>query len=296
MRIFLIFALIMIQFVVHAGTSCPSLFSNDFIFNGTVESLNDPSLQKVLKDAGFARPTFFDLQEERYIYDWRADLQPYKIQIRSPNETSGQEGLILLPETKGAVVEKSKTSSREWTQDLFTSLVGKKETGEHNTFQMSPKDALSDTMALKKFRDTLVAEANLSPKNLKYVETLLREMIHSGRAAMNDKNEKLHRILGFRMRWKMDGQGQDYDSLHEDSNAFMATTLAIIGSGTEYVYLNRTDHSIDGYIAGKNQISHILGGKSNSPVLHRASTIKGRRLVFLIFWGNQTPTIPPFPG
>ncbi len=275
------------------GSACHGFYEPSKDVRIVEIDLDDPALSVALKPLGILRPGLFSSRERNFF-----DLHGKKINITAgPAPVSKIEpGVLFQPQQRGVVVEDAGlVISSEKTAGLRRRLNGDgnlalfADQRDRNIFvsagvpiayeSTSPFYRVDDAVFLSRFMSVVSRKTHLPDEHLNYLQSLYEAMIRSARMVSNDGNRK---ITGIRMRFKHSGRGKDVDLAHVDPAALFATTLAIDGIGTEYMFVD--GNKVEIRIAGKNQISHLIGELSESPVWHRASTFDGSRIIFIIFW------------
>ncbi|MEK7356050.1 MAG: hypothetical protein AAB250_06345 [Bdellovibrionota bacterium] len=286
-----------------APSNCAELVGADREFTGVDLSatLPDPVVE-ALNDVEIPRPGLFAPNE----------AGEFKFNNRSVDLVIGRAygeplkiGSLIDPAFRGTVVSSTDskiTAAR--SEKLHVELSKAKPVGDLMLFANSGLDRgmlaelkaegvtleaaadgyykIDDNIFVTKFLDLLVKEASISDTQRKYVDVVLKGMIAASRESQGPEYQK--KLNGIRMRWKSEGKGADYDVVHTDRPAAsIATTLTLIGNGTEVFYENGNVLEVRSVPAGF--ISSVLGDASGHPaVKHRASTVQGKRIVFLMFW------------
>lgn len=143
---------------------------------------------------------------------------------------------------------------------------------------------IPDHIFIKEFIKHLKSKTNIPKEQASYVKQAIEGMVDSGRIAQGPHYQK--KLIGIRMRWKKDGQGSDFDTVHTDfPSTSIATTLALVGQGTEVFFTSPSTHTLEVRSVSNNQIAHMLGRESGySAVRHRSTTELDRRIVIILFW------------
>ncbi len=284
--LFVYLSSVQLPLAIASNAVCPTLFAFDhqITYIGRGVGFDDPNMQAALESTGITRPNLFTEKEMDEF--GLSNKEKYNITISQPKSSRVESGALWNPKLRGTVIDASSAIKSEKSTRLFDELESQKETGDINLMLLRDEEALPDSLAMEKFVNQINKEIHISSESTEYISSLLREMILSGRLASTGK---ANRLVGFRLRWKHDGKGEDYDVVHKDYTDF-ASTLAIVGSGTEIFYIR--GKKIEVFMAQKGQISHIRGRPDFSDdsaklgVLHRSSTAKGPRVVILVFWRN----------
>ena len=276
--------------------------------NLNIDQPLDLKVSNTLSSIG-VRPDLFSEVEKRLRFPDQKNRN-FDLSIKAAVDSKLKEGLLLEPDQKGTVVlpTSSKLSAKK-SVELYKKLKDQtagsgddknltKGTGDLALFadealQSRLKEKglnlgepdrnghvrIDDAVMLDQFMQEIPKSVNLTLKEINYILTIYEEIINTARIVMKPRDKKL---IGLRLRWKSEGRGSDFDTFHTDRLVFAASTLAVVGLGTEVIHQN--SQGIDLLVAGTDKVSHILGNQSNYPVLHRSSTEGGNRLVFLIFW------------
>lgn len=301
---FLVFSLKGFAISQAAGIACLGFYGQvnlDKSFqNVSLKIPLEPEIQEALSEINVTRPGIFSEAEAlRFNFGNNIDL----IIGQAKTTKNLKPGVLFEEQVRGAVVTPAATSINfERSSNLFDELSSNSPFRELLLYAREPLDRgmisqleseghrlsrgsekyvqVEDKVIVQKFLKYFENETNISRDNAKYVENALQQMIDSARLAFG--TERRLSISGIRIRWKQEGVGKDYDIVHEDFSTTVATTLSLIGAGTEIFYQNGDTLEIRGVSA--NKISHILGERSGRPVKHRASTLSGKRITLLIFW------------
>lgn len=292
-------------FPAQAARSCVQLFSSTEYTEFQNVDLNvslSAAVTEALAAVQIPRPGLFTPAEVRKFEN--AD-RPIDLLIGSAHIEEPQSGVLVDPEHRGAVVSHvSPNIKPERSELLYQELQRSSKVGNLLMFAqdgldknmlselraegMNPErmpdgySKVPDKVFIEKFIGELARTTNISGKQKVYVRTILKNMVETARKTMGPNYQK--KLNGIRMRWKDEGRGADFDTVHTDSPAAsIATTLSLFGAGTEVFYGD--DKSIEVIGVPVNSIASLLGEASGYPaVKHRASTLLGRRITFLIFW------------
>lgn len=264
-------------------------------------ALPDP-LVKALNDVNINRPGLFS-STERFMVD--LDFSAVDVVVGKAKVSEPKPGILIDPSSQGCVVTEADPSlTLEKSQKLLNELTTLKKVGNlslfshrlynkgmigelkdegHNVeFAADDYAQIDDQLFVDKFIQHIKWKINISDEQLQYIRVALSDMVKNTRIVQGPNYQK--KINGIRMRWKSEGSGADFDTIHRDEpDASVATTLALIGAGTEVFYVNKDTIEVRGVAA--NYISNLLGMNSGyTAVRHRASTMQGPRIVFIIFW------------
>jgi hypothetical protein len=255
----LVTLLFILSKLASAEPVCSDLYGSSLIFSGDVER-DDPKLK------------FSEM-----------DVSPYSL-IRFPPKEKKHLEIRRAEETpnfsNGVAVFNSKSAYNKKTDKAFNELSGTEKEGDLELFKLDEK--VSDSEILNEYINKVVSQ-KVSGETAKYIEELFNEMIATARSA--SKGLKRARLLGFRLRWKQSGRGEDFDRVHIDPRTAIASTLAIRGTGTEYFYSD--GDNLQMFTGNTNQITHMMGDSWGPGVIHRAPVTDQQRIVLIIFWVDE---------
>jgi hypothetical protein len=193
--------------------------------------------------------------------------------------------LFDLQDPKGHGVVAAPISDRDVikdrAQEIFVSLPSPLGEVSYDSGGIKEADpALKNQLAIKAFLNRLSAATGMKEEQMDLVRVVLEKMVQS--AYLADHRQGHPTLTEIYMRWKKDGKGKDVDLAHTDPEAYSVSTLALVGLGTEHFI--GEGHQLQIRTTPSGLIVHMLGDLSGRPVLHRSSTKRGPRLVFVLFW------------
>lgn len=265
------------------------------------------SLIEALSLRGVAREGLFSAKEREEFpeLDWKS----VRLKLRKANVTPETTGLLFEPSSRGLVVNTaSPLITPDRSEKLFNELTKYSPKGDWNMFAIPTRNLdkgmlknldlknirhpiqqdsfhkVPDQVFVNEFINYINRRGETPTEHLEYIKVILENMILSARIAQGPNHQK--KLNGIRMRVKSEGKGFDFDTVHTDSQyTSVASTLSIIGLGTEAFLTDSVSNTLDLRIVSTNQIAHMLGDESGfTPVKHRATTSQGKRIVFLLFW------------